>query len=682
MFRRIWTTQVIENALASAQDMCTQGAQHLGGNLRIQSVEIVNFRCIQNQTIELDNITSIIGPNGAGKSTVLRALDWVFNGAKESLTNADAFGIPDPVVDPIRVTVTFADLTDRDKDVLTERYAPSAATTFALRREWHPTTGDRLSGGSEAYPGFAPVRAVLDGPASTVKEKYESLRETLSQDGVVIPEAKTKPAIVAALDTWEREHQEQLKPTFTSDNQLFGFAGQGEVSKIFAYVFVDADLRAHDESEDTSKTIVGRLLARALDRTGADTALAGLAADIEDRHNTINEEHLGPRLKEISERLTASIGRFTAGRTMRLQPQKSSYTPPKARVDVRVFDEVVETSLGHQGHGFQRSALIASLQVLADLANETTQDNTLFLAIEEPELFQHPNQARAFASVLRRLASDDERKLQVAYATHSLYFVEPSEFHEVRRITRDGEGRLKVAATDRLTIASRVAPYMSSTWDINSGWSKLILQDLREALFASAVVLCEGADDAAILEGASRHIGDFDVNGITATAVKGKTDLFLAKTVLDAFSIPTLMVWDNDSGAATRAAEKKLDKLAKAGTPRILTQLEMDDCEKIKKDTAEAFNKKVQAFESIHPEVAYPLGEVTPNLFAVNDTLETMLSADWPDQFEARASVMAEGNGHENPKHEATYRLAARKSEVAPSGQVKEILHLALALTS
>ena len=52
-----------------------------GSELRIDSVGIQNFRCLQAVGIGFDEITAFIGPNGAERSTVLRALDWFFNGA-------------------------------------------------------------------------------------------------------------------------------------------------------------------------------------------------------------------------------------------------------------------------------------------------------------------------------------------------------------------------------------------------------------------------------------------------------------------------------------------------------------------------------------------------------------------------------------------------------------------------
>lgn len=642
--------------------------------MRITSVEIENFRCIESHTIDLENITSFIGPNGAGKSTVLRALDWVFNGVKDSLTLGDFFGAPEGTDSTIRVTVNFTDLTDRDREVLTTRYAPPHADTFAIRREWSPSEGDRLAGASAGYPAFAEIKKLLEGSAETAKAFYRDLRASLGEQGIELDAAASKPAIAKTLTEWESAHPEVLVPTFATDTQMFGFAGQGELARIFSFVFVDADLRAHDEAEDTAKSILGKLLSRALDRSEAEAALAALADEVTQKHDAINKEHLGPKLEKLSRDLTEGIGRFTIGRSLVLRPQGSLYTPPKAKVDVKIFDQIVETRLGNQGHGFQRAALVACLQVLASYSTEASEKSTLFLAIEEPELFQHPTQARAFASVLRRLARDADNRLQIAYATHSLYFVDPFEFHEVRRVTRTTCGRFSVAATSRDAISVRVSPQMSRQWAISSQWSKLILLDLREALFAAAVVLCEGADDAAILQGASTHFEDFDVLGITATAVRGKDDLFLAHAVLEAFDIPTLVVWDNDSGVHERMAAKKLAKLRQGGDKRELTQEELADIERTKELEAARFNRKMAAYLDLQDVPDYPTGLLAPGAFAVDDTLETMLTKDWPELFDARTAVIQSGDGVDHDKHEATYRLAAQQCKQAPAGALVNIL--------
>ncbi len=48
--------------------------------MRIKSIRVKNFRCLEDVRVDMETLTSFVGPNGAGKSTVLRALDWFFNG--------------------------------------------------------------------------------------------------------------------------------------------------------------------------------------------------------------------------------------------------------------------------------------------------------------------------------------------------------------------------------------------------------------------------------------------------------------------------------------------------------------------------------------------------------------------------------------------------------------------------
>ncbi|MGF6998976.1 putative ATP-dependent endonuclease of OLD family [Paraburkholderia sp. GAS32] len=99
--------------------------------MKILSVRIKNFRTLKDVTIPFDSVTTFIGPNGAGKSTVLRALDWYFNGKPGSLTEKDcSFGATD---EDIEVQVTFADLTDKDRNEL-GKYAPAGITTFPLQQ--------------------------------------------------------------------------------------------------------------------------------------------------------------------------------------------------------------------------------------------------------------------------------------------------------------------------------------------------------------------------------------------------------------------------------------------------------------------------------------------------------------------------------------------------------------------
>jgi hypothetical protein len=133
-----------------------------GVDLRIQSVEIKNFRSVKDLVCDFNNETSLIGPNGAGKSNILRALDWFFNGPKGSISpegvhrgaEAGAGGEP-----RIRARVNFDRLTDDDRAALGSRYCPDAeTTTFTGWRSWQ-AGADKITAKAFTHPAFEAVRA-------------------------------------------------------------------------------------------------------------------------------------------------------------------------------------------------------------------------------------------------------------------------------------------------------------------------------------------------------------------------------------------------------------------------------------------------------------------------------------------------------------------------------------------
>ena len=81
------------------------------------------------------------------------------------------------------------------------------------------------------------------------------------------------------------------------------------------------------------------------------------------------------------------------------------------------------------GHGLQRSFLLALLQELASLHDEAAP--SLIIGIGEPELYQHPPQAKHLANVLERLSSNGT---QVIVCTHSPYFAAGPGFSSIRLI--------------------------------------------------------------------------------------------------------------------------------------------------------------------------------------------------------------------------------------------------------
>ena len=90
-----------------------------------------------------------------------------------------------------------------------------------------------------------------------------------------------------------------------------------------------------------------------------------------------------------------------------------------------------EGEISRFGHGLQRSYLLALLQELAGTTE--IEGPTLILACEEPELYQHPPQARHLAGVLNELS---QKNAQVMVSTHDPLFVSGKGFPDVRMVRK------------------------------------------------------------------------------------------------------------------------------------------------------------------------------------------------------------------------------------------------------
>ena len=65
--------------------------------MRIEHIEIKNFRCLKDISVELSKLNVMIGANGAGKTTLLEVFDIISKGARQELSKAisDRGGVHD-----------------------------------------------------------------------------------------------------------------------------------------------------------------------------------------------------------------------------------------------------------------------------------------------------------------------------------------------------------------------------------------------------------------------------------------------------------------------------------------------------------------------------------------------------------------------------------------------------------
>lgn len=377
--------------------------------MKIKSVRIRNFRSIKEQTVELDDYTCFVGANGSGKSNVLHALNVFFGESDIPGLNTRVLGEEDfhskETGEPVEITITFSDLSPQAKEALAH-YVRHDQLVVSVEARFDATTGRadvRQYGRRMVLKDFAPFfEAEKEGKrVADLKAIYAELQKAYSE----LPAPGTKDAMTTALRSYEEEHEEKCQE-LPSGDEFYGVAkGKDHLEKYIQWVYVPAVKDASSEQAEASATALGKLLARTVrSKVNFKDPLDAIRKEMQEKYGKLladSQEQLAEISKALGDRLVEWAHQDA---TLRL---KWYQDPEKA---VRVDEPFAQAILGEAGfegeltrfgHGLQRSFLLALLQELS--GSDVEAGPRLILACEEPELYQHPPQARHLYNLLLSL---------------------------------------------------------------------------------------------------------------------------------------------------------------------------------------------------------------------------------------------------------------------------------------
>ncbi len=526
--------------------------------MKIESVRIKNLRSFADVTVPFNDYTCLVGPNGSGKSTILCALNVFFRQTENAATNLSQLDREDfhhkNTADPIEITVTFTDLgQDAEEDFRDYcrqgKLIVSAIATFneSAGKAEVKQRGERL-----VLPAFKEFfRAVGDGESvSGLRQLYSNIRQTISE----LPSAPTRDAMISALRKYESEHTDQME-LIPSEDQFYGISkGANRLRKYIQWVFVPAVKDATTEQLEERNTALGKLLARTVrNKINFEEQIRALREETQEKYKTLLENHQAA-LENVSSSLNTRLAQWAhPGVTLKLEwhqdPEKSvRVEEPLARIIAGESD--FEGELGRFGHGLQRSYLLALLQELAGADDPSAP--RLILGCEEPELYQHPPQARHLAAVFQKLT---ERNSQVIVSTHSPLFVSGAGFENVRMVRKDSANKCsEVKHMTFAEIANEIATATGKRHSEPSGIRAKINQSLQpylnEMFFATRLILVEGVEDVAYITAYLNLLGKWDEyrqTGCHIVPVNGKSQLLQPLVIAKGLRIPTFIVFDADS---------------------------------------------------------------------------------------------------------------------------------------
>lgn len=525
--------------------------------MRIKSVHIKNLRSFVDQKVEFGRYNRLVGANGAGKSTVLCALNIFFRETQNAVTDLTALQAEDfhgkNVADPIEITVEFTDLSPDAQADFAEYFRQGILVISAI------ATFDEASGHAAvkqygqrlAMPALAPYfKAANDGAsAGELKTIYAGLRASHPD----LPAAATKDAMATALHAYET-----AKPTecvlIPSEDQFYGVSkGANRLAKYVQWVYVPAVKDASDEQSEMKNSALGRLLARAVrSKVNFADRIKAIATSAQEEYRKLLQENQGA-LDEISTSLAQRIAQWAhpeaALRVEWRQDPKKSVQVEEPLAAILASEGAFEGQLSRFGHGLQRSFLLALLQELAESGD---QGPALILGCEEPELYQHPPQARHLSNVLHRLS---EQQAQILITTHSPHFVSGETFEDVRVVRRVTGAHHSVICSYDYDRFSAVFAHAKGAAPMKAAGAlakvhQVLQPALNEMFFAQRLVLVEGLEDVAYIHSwlvVSDRWDEFRRRGVHVVPTSGKHALLSPLIIAKGLGIPTLLIFDADA---------------------------------------------------------------------------------------------------------------------------------------
>src|SRR6185312_12526111 len=403
----------------------------------IRSIHITNFRCIRDATLNCDALTALVGANGVGKSTFLQALA-LFYSQKPSLTSEDICHYKNG--EDVEITVTYRNLSLPAKALFAKYIENDELAITRIFKYSNGRTIDTIHGSRLSYPEFAPIRSAT--AVKDAKPLYAAL--TGRSEFSDLPAWQNREAAMAALDNWE-DHHPELCTRQRDDGQFFGYqsVGGGYLARYSRFVLVPAVRDAAQDAADGKSSLFAELMDLVI-RNGlaGDTRIDDLNSEITARYKVILESGNASELERVQSELTQTLQAYIPDAEIKLLwGDVDDVRLPSPRALAKVGEHGYDSSIERKGHGLQRAFIMTLLQYLHTVrssghANEDLADvPDLILAIEEPELYQHPDRQRHISTVLRGLATITDGSTpstQVMYTTHSPHFVGLDRFDSIR----------------------------------------------------------------------------------------------------------------------------------------------------------------------------------------------------------------------------------------------------------
>jgi putative ATP-dependent endonuclease of the OLD family len=575
--------------------------------MKLQRLVLRNFRSCRSVDLDLGSIHAFVGANSAGKSTILRAVEILLSPSVK-LFSDESFWNKD-LTQEIRIEGVFAELTPWEIGQLKPYLRSDGSFQFARLIQWSTKSEDaedeEQKEGAQmateycrrvpAYEWLIPDAVNSKSIAAWWKDKDkltttqgESFATFMAHDGAKPPTKEAwlqKAADFASNKLAAGDFSDQWGPNPKGADNVFKGA-------LPFFVFVPAVRDVTDESTGTKSSPFGKLLQAILDKIPSDkrspieTKLKEVAAALNRSEGAASTERLDAVAKEES-RLNTFLQSLFKACDLEIEFQTPDFETLFGTPKLYVNDGF-RGSIENKGHGIQRATIFAILQAYAEgaVTADAAKKKTLFLAVEEPELYMHPQAQRTIRSVFRTIAKTD----QVFFSTHSSFMVDVTYFDEIIRMETlpveipAKEGGIGAEAKSRRSVESKAWQVSMSKVirdieirqpDLAGKVTELTVRERfsnaynptrNEGFFANRVILTEGATEEYALPIYAEGIRwSMDQDACSVISCGGKHGIERLFVIFNELGIPTYIVFDYDKGSKPKDIEDTKVVFARLG---------------------------------------------------------------------------------------------------------------------
>ena len=523
--------------------------------MMLESIRIENYRSIRDETLHCNELTALVGANGSGKSSFLRAIALFF-AEKPDLTEDDYYARR---ATRIRVTATFGGLSDAAKEQLGD-YVLDGRLTVAREFEFGGKPNPPYRGMMLQNPDFATIYAKKRG----VKNIYEELRE--KDKYADLPKWTRYDEVIDVLMEWEDAHPDHKRETF--DNGIF-LQGYSFPERFVQFLHIEPVRDASQDALEGRNSTLTRLVDIAVRNSlMTNENIKKFADGYERKYKQIMDSTGRTKLDNLGNGITRTVRQFVPDAEVDLSWSQPDLDIKLPTAKIRLGEDGYQTAVGGAGHGLQRIFMMSILQHLAgaqaDTESTAAELPALILAIDEPEIYQHPNRQRNMSQVLLSLATKGipgaAGKTQIVYSTHSPHFVGIDRLDQIRLVRKaagdnDGPKATRLSSTSLEAVADTLS-HISKRAKVSAEQLRRRLRVvmspvMNEGFFADAIVLVEGEGDRAALAKVADLSGyHLERRGISIIPCGGKANISGPAAIFRSLDIPLYVVWDADSNKA------------------------------------------------------------------------------------------------------------------------------------